>query len=278
MKINNFFETLKKYFNRFEAKYEKYTINGLMYYIAGLMIVVCFLNSNGYNASERLILDKTSLMKGEIWRLITFLFVPINNNPIYLFFELAILIMCAKGIEEAMGSFKLSLYYFIGAIFMIIATLIEPRIQQSSYMMYLSLFFGYATLYPDVELLFMFIIPIKIKYLAILSSVGIILTLFFASWATKIAVILSMANYLIFFAVPAFMGIKHERQQAKRRAAFEKAVTPNKEYRHKCSVCGITDVTNPEIVFKYCVCKKCGENGVCFCPEHLKEHKERINS
>lgn len=270
------FKKLKSLYDRFEAKYEKYSLDGLMYYIAGLMIVVYFLNSNGLLDYNLLKLNKAYLMKGQVWRLITFLIIPINDSAFFLFFELMIIIMCANGIEAAMGSFKLTLYYILGALFMIIATLVDPTIQQSSYMMYLSLFFGYATLYPDEEMLFMFIIPIKIKYLAILSSIGLIYALLLAPWQTKIALLLSFANYLIFFAVPAFMGIKHERQQAKRKAAFEKAATPKNDYRHKCSVCGKTEVSNPEIVFKYCICKQCGENGVCFCSEHLKEHKNGV--
>ena len=259
--------------DKLEEKYGKYALDRLMYYIAGLMIVVFFLNKSGFLPYSWLILDINLVKRGEIWRLVTFLLIPISQHPIWLFFELMIVIMCANGIEAYMGSFKLTLYYVMGAIFMILGSLYNPLVQLDSYLMYLSLFFAYATLYPNEELLFMFIIPVKIKYLAALSGFGIIYTLIIAPWTTKIAIILSFANYLLFFAIPALRGIKNERQQFKRREAFEKAVTPQKEYRHKCSVCGKTDVSNPELIFKYCICHKCGPNGVAFCPEHLKEHK-----
>ena len=94
-----------------------------------------------------------------------------------------------------------------------------------------------------------------------------------APWPTKIVIILSFTNYLLFFAIPFLQGIRYARQQTKRREAFEKAASPQNPYRHKCSVCGKTDVTDPEMIFKYCVCKECGPDGVAFCPEHLKEHK-----
>ena len=264
-----------KWLDKLENKYGKYALDGLIYYISGLMITVFILNKLSILPYTMLYLNGNLILQGEIWRLVTFLLIPISENPFFLFFELMIIIMCANGIEAAMGSFKLTLYYVLGAILMIIGSLFNPLVQLNSNLMYLSLFFGYATLYPDVEMLFMFIIPIKIKYLAYLSGLGIILSLITAPWYTKIALILSFTNYLLFFALPALNNIKNGRLQYNRRTAFEKAVSPQNEYRHKCSICGKTDVTNPELLFKYCVCKECGENGVCFCPEHLKEHKKQ---
>ena len=263
----------KTWLDKLEAKFGHLALDGLMYYISGLMITVFFLHSAGMLPYELLDLSGPLVLKGQIWRLITFLIIPISSNPFFLFFELMIIIMCANGIEAAMGSFKFTLYYLLGAFFMIIASLINPAVQFDSYLMYLSLFWGYATLFPDEELLFMFFIPMKIKYLAFLSAIGIIIPLFIGPWSTKIVIILSFTNYLIFFAVPFLQGIRYSRNQAKRREAFEKAATPQNPYRHKCSVCGKTDVTDPDIIFKYCVCEECGPNGVAFCPEHLKEHK-----
>ena len=160
---------------------------------------------------------------------------------------------------------------------MCIASILVPDMNIDSYPMYLSLFFGYATLYPDEEMLFMFIIPIKIKYLAILSGLGVIYSLFILPINAKVAIVLSFANYLLFFVLPALRGIKYSMKQKQRKASFEKSASPQNDYRHKCSVCGKTDVSNPELTFRYCVCKECGENGVAFCQEHLEEHKKKIN-
>ena len=267
----------KTLLDKIAQKLEKYTLYGLIYYIAGLMLIVFLLAKSGRLDLNLLRLYGALVLNGQIWRIFTFLLIPISNEPFFLFFELMILIMCANGIEQAFGSFKLTLYYVLGAVFMVIASFFVPNWPIDSYPMYLSLFFGYATLYPNEEMLFMFIIPIKIKYLAYLSAFGIIYYFILSPIYAKIALFLSFANYLIFFAIPAFKGIKYSRQQKIRRESFEKAATPEKPYRHKCSVCGKTDVTNPELIFKYCVCKDCGENGVAFCPEHLEEHKRKIN-
>ena len=265
------------WFDKIEKKLERFTLYGLMYYIAGLMIVVFILASSGKLSLNLLRLQGALVLNGQIWRIFTFLLIPISREPFFLFFELMILIMCANGIEAVFGPFKLTAYYVLGATFMVIASLFVPDLPIDSYPMYLSLFFGYATLFPDEEMLFMFIIPIKIKYLAYLSGFGVIYYFLLAPIYAKIAIFLSFANYLIFFAIPAFKGIKYSRKQNKRRESFEKAASPENPYRHKCSVCGRTDVSNPELTFRYCVCKECGENGVAFCQEHLDEHKKKKN-
>ena len=267
----------KSLINKITNTLEKYTLYGLIHYISALMIIVFILASMGKLDLRLLELRGIFLMKGEVWRVFTFLLIPTSQRPIFLFFELMIIIMCANGIESAMGSFKLSLYYVLGAIFMVIASLVAPTMRIDSYPMYLTLFFGYATLFPDEELLFMFILPIKIKYLAYISGFFVILSFIDAPLNVKIAILLAFANYFIFFIIPAIRGIKYSRKQRIRRAMYEKAAEPQKAYRHKCSVCGRTDVSNPELTFRYCVCKECGQNGVAFCQEHLEEHKKNTN-
>ena len=45
--------------------------------------------------------------------------------------------------------------------------------------------------------------------------------------------------------------------------------TGEKPYRHKCTVCGRTDVTNPELEFRYC--SKC-KGYYCYCMDHINNH------
>ena len=267
----------KSWLDELEAKYGNWALDGLMRYICGLMLVVYILNSMGHLPYDILSLDRDGILAGEVWRIITFLLIPNYSNPLLFMFELMILIMCADGIEAALGSFKLTVYYLSGALFMIIASLICREIQFNSYYMYLSLFFGYATLYPNQELLFMFIIPIKIKYLAIISAI-LIFSNALGSIYALIALLLAFTNYFLFFAIPALKGIKYQRQQTARRQAFEAAVAPEHEYHHKCAICGRTDISNPELQFRYCTCPKCGEDGVAYCIDHIAEHKATMES
>ena len=264
----------KSWLDKLEAKHPNWAIDGLIRYISLLMILMFILHNTNMLNYSMIVLNGNEVLNGQIWRLLTFLFIPTSSNPLYLFFELLITVMCAEGIEASMGSFKLTMYYLFGALCIIIASFIFPYMVFNSYYLYLSLFFGYATLFPNQELLLFFIIPIKIKYIAILSGIILIIEFMLVPWAGKIALLLAITNYILFFAFPAFKGITYEMKQRKRRNDFEKAVTPDeKGYRHKCSVCGKTDVSSPEMIFRYCTCSKCGVDGVAFCQDHLKEHK-----
>ena len=263
--------------DKLEARHPNWALDGLMRYISLLMILIFILNRMGLLPYELLVLNGPAIKAGQIWRLFTFLLIPTSLNAFFLIFELMILVMCADGIEAVMGSFKLTMYYFFGAFFLIVASLIDPMVQFNSYYLYLTLFFGYATLFPNQELLFMLIIPIKIKYLAYLSGIFVILDFISVPLFGKITIFLTVANYVIFFGIPALKGIRYERAQRIRRENYEKAATPEVEaYRHKCAICGRTDVSNPELVFRYCTCSQCGPDGVAFCQEHLKEHKASL--
>lgn len=262
--------------DKLEAKHPNWALDGLMRYIALLMLLIFILNKTGILSYNMLFLNSQLVLQGQIWRLFTFLLIPVSENPFFLLFELLISIMCADGIESVMGSFKLTMYYIFGAVFIIIASFIFPGGIFNSYYLYLTLFFGYATLFPNQELLLMFIIPIKIKYIAFFSCILMVFNFLTASVYGKTTLILAVANYILFFAIPALKGIKYDLAQRKRRNAFEKAATQElKAYRHKCSVCGKTDISDPELQFRYCTCKECGNDGVPFCLEHLKEHKAK---
>jgi hypothetical protein len=182
--------------------------------------------------------------------------------------------MCADGLEARWGTFKLTAYYLFGALLTIIGSLFVPEVQFGSYFIYLSLFLGFATIYPDYEILFMFIIPVKIKYLAMLSAGFMVYQLALSPWQLKLAICLAIGNYLLFFSGEAMAAVRRGRFQAGRSADFEKAMAPKADFRHQCSVCGKTDVSDPDLQFRYCTCKDCGPDGKPFCTEHLKQHKE----
>lgn len=264
--------------DRLESRYGHWGLEGLIRHIALLMLVVFFLNRTGMLPYQMLYLHRGAILSGQVWRLFTFLLIPYSTNFLFLIFELSILVMCADGLEAKWGTFKLTAYYVVGALSNILVALMLPEVQFGSYFIYLSLFLGFATIYPDYEILLFLILPIKIKYLAMISGGLMLYNLAMAPLFMKIAIALTIGNYLLFFSQDAISTIRHNRRQHARATAFEKAVTRNEEYRHKCSVCGITDVSNPEAQFRYCTCPKCGEDGKAFCLQHLKEHKQSTSS
>jgi hypothetical protein len=266
-----------KWLDKLEPKFGYLGLEGLMRYISMLMLTVFFLNKSEMLPYHMLYLHRDAILDGQIWRLFTFLLIPASTNFFFLIFELSILVMCADGLEARWGTFRLTAYYFIGAALTIIAALFVPGVQFGSYFIYLSLFMGFATLYPDYEILFMFIIPLKMKFIAMLSAGFMLYRLAFAPWQLKIAVILALGNYLLFFAEEALITIRRNRRQIERHREFAAAATQQSGFRHRCTICGNTELSHPEMQFRYCTCPECGENGRAFCSEHLKQHKEAKN-
>jgi len=251
------------------------TIPGLGRYISMLMMLTFMLHHTGTISENLLLLNMQFVFHGEIWRLITFLFVPASGNLFYLLFELMIFVMVADGLEEHWGSFKLTVYYLFGALATIAIAFLVPTYYFGSYYLNLSLFFAFATVYPDFEILIFFVLPVKVKYLALLSGIGVMAMLVLGSLPVKIMALLSVANYLVFFGKDGWNAVTRGVTRKARLARNESYSSQSNEARHKCAICGESEKSNHELEFRYCTCPACGSEGKAYCLEHLKEHKEK---
>jgi membrane associated rhomboid family serine protease len=148
---------------------------------------------------EQLILDPAAIRMGQWWRVITFLFVPPDMNPFFLVFWLLLLYQFAQALEHAWGEFRFFLFYAIGAAATVLASVFILHAPLGNASLNTTLFLAFATLYPDFQLLLFFFIPIKVKYLAWLVWLSIVLSLFLGSFGTRVAVGASLANYALFF-------------------------------------------------------------------------------
>lgn len=145
----------------------------------------------------RLSLSSRSVLSGEIWRLFTFVFIPETFSPFGFLLSVYFLYLVGHTLENTWGDFRFNLYYFIGMLGAI-ASAFLTGFGTVAYLN-LSLFFAFATLYPDFQVLLFFIIPIKMKYLAFFSGIMNIITLIFGDIPSKLAVIFAFLNFLIFF-------------------------------------------------------------------------------
>ena len=264
--------------DKLEKKYGNYGLEGLMRYISLLMLSVYVLNASNLLPYNKLYLNLDAILHGEVWRLFTFLLIPQSHNILFLIFELSILVMCADGLEAEWGTFRLTVYYFTGALANILMACIVPEIQLGSYFIYLSLFLGFATLYPDYEILLFLIIPVKMKYLALLSGAWILYVIAISPIYLKLAMLLSVGNYILFFWKEALNTIRRNHRQRGRRRVYEAKLKDLEKPKNECIICHRTEITNPELEFRYCTCKECGPDGRAFCMEHLKEHLAKIGS
>jgi membrane associated rhomboid family serine protease len=253
--------------DKLERRFGRYAIRQLMMYIVGINGLVYFL-SFAYpesNALSKLALDPYLIMHGEVWRLITYIFIPPSASVLWIFFILYFYYIVGTGLEHEWGGFKFNIYYFTGMIGTTVAAFITGQGATALYLN-LSLFLAFAYVYPNYEILLFFIVPVKVKYLAWLNWIFIAFTVLTAPLPAKAAAIVSVLNYFLFFG----KDIVHTTSAYQRRRDFRsRSELPARTAIHKCAICGMTENDDIKMEFRYC--SRC-EGDHEYCMPHLKTH------
>lgn len=279
--------SIDTWLDRFCYKHPRFGLPNLMNYIVAGNVIVYILNlfSHGYLWSL-LSFSLQGILHGQIWRLVSFVFLPVaSGNALFFLLSLYFYWFIGTTLEREWGCTKFSVFYASGILLTIVSALIlSPLGLASSANMYyvnMSMFFAFATLYPDMQVLFFFIIPIKVKWLAWLDAalfaIDILRYIAGGTWLLSVLPLVAVVNYAIFFWSDIMGLIGRKARQSKRRnprqtVNFREATRhaqQNKGYLHKCAVCGKTDTDYPDMEFRYC--SKC--NGYyCYCMEHINNH------
>ncbi|MDD3173629.1 MAG: hypothetical protein PHF63_08220 [Herbinix sp.] len=283
-----------KFLNQLERKFGRYAISGLMRYIVMLFVAGMLLGSFMPEVYyEYLSLDFSQVARGQVWRLITFI-IPLSSMNGILFFAITTYFyyIIGNALENAWGAFRFNLYFFSGIFFNIIASLIiyfitgQSLAGSSLSVVCGTLFFAFAALYPNMQFLFYFIIPIKAKYLAWFQGAMYVYTAFEylmnKQYLLIIPLVVSLANFLIFFFYTRNYR-KISPSEFKRKATYKRQVNAGRNEgnvaqfkgrnvitRHKCAVCGRTELDNEQLEFRFC--SKCDGNYE-YCMDHLFTHE-----
>ncbi len=284
-----------KFLDKLERKYGRYAINNMIVYIIVLYVIGLIIDRiNPLIYRQFLMLDVEKVLSGQIWRLLTFIIQPTGNtNPLFLFIELYLYYMIGNALENAWGSFRFNLYYFSGIIFNVLAVFVMYFITGHSYILGLtyinrSMFFAFASIFPSMQLLLFFIIPVKIKYLAIfygaIYGLEIVQSIMSKQYHVGIGMFISLGNFLIYF-LNSRNYKRYTPGEIKRRREFKREIKSpygkvvnfngkKANVMHKCTVCGRTEIDDDDLEFRFC--SKCdGSHEYCsdhlFTHEHIKE-------
>jgi len=262
--------------DRFCAKHPRFGIPNLAMYVAIGQAVVGILDLffKGWLTAAMMFL-RPYILRGQIWRLFTFILEPTSGNPFYLLLSCYVIYWTGQMLEREWGTAKFSLFYLSGVLWSILGGMILGTI--NIYYIHLSFFLVIATMYSEMQVLFMFVLPIKMKWLAILDVVLILLDGVRYGPFVILLALPSFINYFI-FTWPFWsvkLGFARRRvdpqvisfKRAKRQA--EKKARETGGYLHKCAVCGITDLDDPNMEFRYC--SKC-DGYYCYCANHINNH------
>jgi len=221
---------VNKLLDRLSYKYRRWGIPNLMLYIviamAGVFVVELFVPE--MPLSIYLYFSRDLILDGQWWRIITWIFIPDTNSPIWIIFSLYFYYLMGSGLEGQWGKFKFNVYFFTGVLLTIIGGFITGS--TSNTFLYYSMFFGFAVLYPNFQILLFFFIPIKIKWLALVDLVFfiimLVLNIVMGQWSAVAAIIISMLNFILFFYEDFWKFFKNQKYYLKHRQTYK-----NNRYR-----------------------------------------------
>ncbi len=257
------------FLDRMERRFGWLAFPGFLRYYALFHVMVYVLQMFNPGIGRALNFDRNLIMAGEVWRLITFLFASSGNTGfsplgiLFLFFMVMIAFMMSDSLEGAWGVFRTSMFYYAGIVGLIIGNFFLPvDAPWSGFLLYQSAFFAFATLFPNVEFRLFLILPIQVRYLAILLAVLTVAPIF-GSLAWLPFLMLALGNYVLWAGIPALKGGVRLAGAAKRRRRFNSSKLPEDEAFHRCKTCGKTDVSDPSLEFRV------GPDGEEYCENHL---------
>ena len=216
-------------------------------------------------------LDPGRIRHGEVWRLFTYIFIPPTLSSWWVLFALWFLWWIGEGLERAFGPFRLTLYFLVGMVGTTAAAFFLGS-EFSNRMLMASLFYAFARFYPDEVIYVLFILPVKIKWLAWFFGAFLLVGFFMNSNSYRMSLIAALSNYLIFFGLEIVYQVRHRHEVSSRRRRFEVQSRSETEPLHKCAVCGATELSDPNLDFRV------ARDGQEYCVAHLPKAESAARS
>lgn len=278
-------KNLRRNFERFCLRNRNKGIPNLMLYICignAVMYVISMVTRN-YTLYNLLSFNRRLILQGQVWRLFTYPLTYLTSNILLMAISLLCYFSLGNAMERMWGTLKFNIFYLTGVVLMDIYAMIF-NCSANVYYLNMSLFLGYATLFPDASFLLFFIIPVKAWVLALFDLVIILLGVFSPPFtAANLFPLIALGNYFLFFGKDVLNVIPlswqsnarklfHKKPKQPKVIQFhvsQKPQEPKQNYNHRCTVCGRTDVSNPELEFRYC--SKC-KGYYCYCQDHINNH------
>jgi hypothetical protein len=207
------------------------------------------------------------VLDGELWRLFTFLCEPPTQTLLWAMLFWYVFFLTGSALESTWGAFRYNVYLLAGWAATVAVSFLQPDAYASIGFLQSSVFLAFAYLYPNFEFLLFFILPVKVKWLALLQWISYALMMASGSTMVRLLVLATVCNFFLFFWHDIYLRMKSgKRRMARHVETIRTANTP----RHTCVVCGVTNLSDPKMTFRYC--SKCA-GSPCYCVEHLHVHE-----
>ena len=279
------------FLNKMERKIGKYAIPNLMIYLIAAYCIGFVIYTVNPNFMLMLTLSPYHILHGQVWRLITWILMPTDTRVFSLLIMALLYYQLGSALERSWGTFRFNVYIFGGMLFTVIGafilygiyaaagtgsletiSLISSLTFTTNYIN-LTIFLAFAVMYPEMQILLFFIIPVKMKWMAVVYAVLIAINLILTSWGGRIAIIMSILNFLIFFlSTRNYRRVSPKEIHRKQvfKAQMREPRRGSMVTKHKCAICGRTDESDPDLEFRFC--SKCDGNYE-YCQDHLYTHQ-----
>jgi len=259
--------------NMLERKFGRFAIANLSLYIIVIHGFFYLAGAMNPDIIQRMVLDPQEVLNGEWWRLITFMMMPpVMPRPtvfsvIFIFFALYLFWLMGSALEQEWGAFRYNMYLLIAYLATVVSVWVVPDSVATNAFILSTVLLAFAVLYPDFTIMLFLVLPVKVKWIALLTWFILSGVFLMGTWGTRVLIIAAVLNYFLFFGKLMWQrtrqGIRRMRQRKEAAAA---AVTPF----HECKICGRSDKSDPQLEFRYC--PEC--TGVpCYCEDHIHDHE-----
>jgi hypothetical protein len=262
------------FLDKLERALGRFAISNLALYLVIGQVFVLLAAMMQLLQLEKLLFAPVLVLDGDWWRIVTFMFViPVPQSAmgfVFMAFGWYLFYMMGSALEQYWGTFRFNVYLFFGYALTVALAFITPGAVVTNIFILGSVFLAFAYLNPDFELVLFFILPVKIKWLALITWVLNVVLFVRGNLADRLQIGAAAGSFLLFFAGDMIRTLRQGQRTRVRRV--EKVANEAKP-RHICHVCGRTDRTNPELDFRYC--SKCAGDQ-CYCPEHIQNHSHVV--
>lgn len=281
--------------DRFCAKHPNFGIPNLMKIIVFGQIAVYLVNMLVYVMFRQSFISYLQfipayILQGQVWRLVTWVVVPNASSPFMLLLTCYFYYWIAAMLEREWGTARFTLFYLSGTVLSVVIGMLVGLVgvaqinpfylitsMDLSYYLNMSIFLVLAVLYGEMQVLLFFVVPVKMKWMALIDVVLVVVDMArFVQAGLWMLALVPLASFLNFFIFTwpfwqAKLGIVRHKTDPKviHFKQAQKQAQETKGYHHKCAVCGITDADDPDMEFRYC--SKC-DGYYCYCANHINNH------
>ncbi len=254
--------------DKLERKLSRLAIPHLTLWIIIGQVLFFVLHFSHPNIISRMYLEPPLVWAGQWWRVISFVLIPPSYSPIWLFLDIYFFFLIGNTLENTWGSLHYNIFLLIGWMATVAAALLVPGGAVASLYLFGSVFLAFAFLYPEFVIYVAFILPVQVKYLGWLMWAFYGWMFLTGGWSQRAIVFAAVLNFLIFFHRDIINRIRYGH-----RKMVQKAAAAVDAPFHRCTICGVTDQSNPQMEFRYC--NRCAGTP-CYCMDHINNHEHRV--